>query len=133
MSTTSTGQNVTDVKPVENNNRRSWKTAVAGMVGNLSILIFQPLENVKVRMQANDGMRNHHLPKYGNFRDTFKSMWKNEGYIAFYRGTIVNIAANMVSGGMFFYLFADGKKRYNYSRETSSMLLTTWISLRAGL
>ena len=53
-----------------------WKTSVAGVVANFSNLIFQPLSNVKVRLQANDGMKNHHLPRYTGFFDTGKTMWK---------------------------------------------------------
>jgi hypothetical protein len=113
--------------------RARWKTVVAGIAGNASLFIFHPLENVKTRLQANDGMKNNHLPKYNGVIDTFKKMWVNEGLISFYRGMWINILANSVSGGIFFGLFADGKKRYNYNRETSPLWLTIWISLRAGL
>lgn len=123
----------TSPKVEEKAKRARWKTAVAGITGNLSIVLFQPLENVKLRLQANDGMKNHHLPKYQGVIDTFKTMWAKEGLVAFYRGMFVNIAANAVSGGLFFGIFADGKKRYNYDRETSPLWLTIWISLRAGL
>ena len=58
-----------------------WKTSVAGMVANFSNLIFQPLENVKIRLQANDGMKNHHLPRYTGFLDTGRTMWKTEGLV----------------------------------------------------
>ena len=113
--------------------RAFWKTGTAGVLGNLSIIIFQPFENIKLRLQANDGMRNHHLPKYKGFFDAAKSMWGQEGYIAFYRGMYINLIANMITGGFFFGLFADGKKRYKYNRETSPLWLTIWISLRAGM
>ena len=122
----------TTTPETQSKKRPGWHTGVAGMAGNMSILIFQPLENVKLRLQANDGMKNHHLPKYNGFMDTFKKMWKNEGYIAFYRGMFVNILANALSGGMFFYLFGEGKKRYNYDRETSPLWLTIWLGFRAG-
>jgi hypothetical protein len=117
----------------ESTQRPRWKTVVAGICGNLSLFIFQPLDNVKVRLQANDGMKNNHLPKYEGAIDTFKTMWKNEGLVSFYRGMYINILANAVSGGIFFGIFADGKKRYNYERETAPLWLTMWISLRAGL
>ena len=40
---------------------------------------------------------------------------------------------NCLSNIIFFTIYADGKKRYNYSRETSSLGLTTFISMRAGV
>ena len=113
--------------------RSRWKKGFAGILGNFSTLIFQPVENIKIRLMVNDGMRNHHLPKYYGFIDTAKHMWKNEGIVSFYRGTFANIVANSVSGGVFFFMFEDGKKVYNYTRETSPLWLTIWISLRAGL
>jgi hypothetical protein len=113
--------------------RARWKTVLAGIAGNASLFIFHPLENVKTRLQANDGMKNNHLPKYEGVFDTFKSMWQKEGLVAFYRGMYVNIVANAISGGIFFGMMQDGKKRYNYQRETAPLWLTIWISLRAGL
>ena len=113
--------------------RSKWKSFVAGVFGNLSLFIFHPLENIKIRLQANDGMRNNHLPKYNGAFDAIAKMWKKEGLVAFYRGMYINILANAISGGIFFSVYADGKKKYNYDRETSSIWLTALISLRAGL
>ena len=129
MSTTIESESIQKSKQ----DRSRWKKAVAGILGNFSTLVFQPVENVKIRLQVNDGMKNHHLPKYNGFIDTTKHMWKNEGIVSFYRGTFANIVANSVSGGVFFFMFEDGKKVYNYTRETSPLWLTIWISLRAGL
>ena len=97
---------------VEQKQRPRWKTGVAGVVGNLSLLVFQPLDNVKIRLQANDGMKNNHLPKYDGVIDTFKTMWRNEGLVAFYRGMFVNILANAVSGGKL-TLFENFAKAWN--------------------
>lgn len=113
-------------------NRASWKSAISGACGNLTALIFQPLENVKLRLQVNDGMKNHHLPQYRGFVDWATSMWKQEGYIAFYRGAYINIFANTVSNFMFFGFYGDGKKRYNYNRETSPWWHAALLSFRAS-
>jgi len=74
--------------------KSGWKTAVAGLFGNFSTLIFHPLENVKLRMQINDGMRNNHLPHYNGLFDTIKMMWRTEGYVAFFRGMYINMLGN---------------------------------------
>ena len=52
--------------------------------------------------------------------------------IIYFIGTIATTAANSISGGIFFYVFEDGKKAYNYHRDTASVWLTMLISLRAG-
>jgi len=64
--------------------------------------------------------------------DVFKRMWREEGIVAFYRGVYINMIGNCMANILFFTIYADGKKRYNYSRETSSLGLTTFISMRAG-
>lgn len=88
---------------------------MAGLAGNLAILAFHPLESVKVRLQANDGHVNNHLPYYKNVWDVFRQMYRNEGLTAFYRGVYINMIGNTMSNMLFFTLYADGKKRYNYS------------------
>ena len=45
----------------------------------------------------------------------------------------VNMVGNCLANVIFFGLFADGKKRYNYSRETSTLGETVFISMRAGM
>lgn len=73
------------------------------------------------------------MPKYKDVFDVFRRMYKEEGIVSFYRGMYINMIGNCLSSIIFFTLLADGKKRYNYSRETSSLGLTTFISMRAGV
>jgi hypothetical protein len=42
-------------------------------------------------------------------------MYLEEGLVSFYRGVYINMVGNTVSNMLFFSLYADGKKRYNYS------------------
>ena len=104
-----------------------WKTAIAGLVSNISALMFHPLENVKIRMQSNDGMRNNHLPHYKGFFNTIHLMYKNEGAIAFFRGVWVNMLGNCSANFIFFYMYAREKKAFEYQRETAPLWLTAYI------
>jgi len=60
-------------------------------------------------------------------------MYWEEGILSFYWGTFINLLGNTVSNILFFTIYADGKKRYNYSRENSSLFDTVFISMRAGV
>jgi solute carrier family 25 (mitochondrial folate transporter), member 32 len=113
--------------------KSGWKTALAGLLANFSTLIFHPLENVKLRLQSNDGMRNNHLPHYQGLADTIKRMYKTEGSVAFFRGVYVNMLGNWTASYIFFYVYAKEKKRLNYRRDTASFWLTAYISMKAGI
>lgn len=45
----------------------------------------------------------------------------------------INLLGNSLSNILFFTIYADGKKRYNYSRETSTITDSTFIAMRAGV
>jgi len=65
--------------------------------------------------------------------DVFWWMLLEEGIASFYRGMFINMVGNTVSNILFFTIYADGKKRYNYSWETSDFYLTVFIAMRAGM
>ena len=88
---------------------------------------------IKLFTEVNDGHANNHLPKYKSVFDVFSRMYKEEGLVAFYRGVYINMVGNTLSNLIFFTIYADGKKRYNYSRENSPFWLTAFISMRAGV
>jgi len=56
-----------------------------------------------------------------------------EGFSVLYRGVLINIIAGSVANSIFFYVYADGKKRYNYDPNHPYSLKTVFISMRAGL
>ena len=41
-------------------------------------------------------------------------MYRHEGLISLYRGAMVNIVAGSFANSIFFYVYTDGKQRYNY-------------------
>ena len=60
-------------------------------------------------------------------------MYKNEGFGSLYRGVVLNAFAGALANSIFFYVYSDGKKRYNYDPEKPFALSTIFISQRAGL
>lgn len=50
-----------------------------------------------------------------------------------YRGVIINALAGSIANMVFFYVYSDGKKRYNYDPSKPYSMTTVLISLRAGL
>ena len=96
-------------------------------------MIFQPFENVKLRLQINDGMKNNHIPQYKGIGHIVKTMYKTEGLISFYRGVYINLMGNSVANAIFFYIYGYEKKLWNYKRETAPMWLTAYISMKAAV
>jgi hypothetical protein len=56
-----------------------------------------------------------------------------EGFPVLYRGVLVNIVAGSIANSIFFYVYADGKKRYHYDPSKPYSMNTVFISMRAGL
>lgn len=53
--------------------------------------------------------------------------------MSLYRGVLVNILVGTGANMIFFYVYNDGKKRYNYDPEKPFSLTTIMISLRSGI
>ena len=60
-------------------------------------------------------------------------MWAEEGFYSLYRGALVNILAGSLANSIFFYVYADGKIRYNYDPNKPGEWTTVIISMRAAL
>lgn len=110
-----------------------WKSSVAGIVANLASLVFHPLENVKIRFQANDLAKNNPIPAYRGISDALKRIAYEEGFFSLYRGVIINMIAGSLANSVFFYVYSDGKKRYDYDPRYPYSFKTIMISMRAGL
>ena len=106
--------------------------SVAGTAANLASQILYPLENLKLRFQANNNTSANPVPAYRGIVNGLTSMYKQEGVGAMYRGVSLSIFAGSVANSIFFYVYADGKKRYNYDPQQPTSWKTLWISYRAG-
>lgn len=102
-------------------------------MANLASCVFHPLENIKIRFQASDLAKNNPIPKYGGIMDAFRRIRLEEGLHSLYRGVIINMVAGSIANSIFFYVYSDGKKRYDYDPKHPYSVKTILISMRAGL
>lgn len=82
---------------------------------------------------ASDLARNNPIPAYKGIYDALRTMYRKEGFYSLYRGVIINIIAGSVANSIFFYIYTDGKRRYNYDPSHPYSWKTIFISWRAGL
>lgn len=61
------------------------------------------------------------------------TIYKEEGFFSLYRGVIINLVAGSIANSVFFYVYQDGKTRYDYDPKKPYSLKTIMISMRAGL
>ena len=113
--------------------RAAWKVSVAGFAANLASQVLYPLENVKFRFMAGNNASNNPVPAYQSIWQALKMMYANEGVGALYRGMTMNIFAGSVANSLFFYVYADGKRKYDYDPSRPYSWKTLVISYRAGI
>ena len=82
---------------------------------------------------ANDLARNNPIPAYKGIYDAIISMYRTEGFRSLYRGVFMNICAGSLANSIFFYVYTDGKKRYNYDHNNPYSMKVIWISWQSGL
>ena len=107
----------------------SWAGAMAHTIG----CTLHPLENVKLRFQANDMAKNNPIPQYKGIIDSLKKVGRDEGISALYRGAGINLVAGVLANYIFFYVYNDGKRRYGVDQSNISSWKTGMISLKAGM
>ena len=66
-----------------------WMSSFAGIVANTASCVLHPLENIKLRFQANDLAKNNPIPKYSGIADAFRTIYSHEGIASLYRGALL--------------------------------------------
>ena len=82
---------------------------------------------------ASDYAKNNPIQAYSGIVDAITRMYRHEGLMSLYRGAIVNITAGSIANSIFFYMYTDGKHRYNYDPSNPNSWTTVIISLRASI
>ena len=60
-------------------------------------------------------------------------MYATEGFISLYRGALVNVFAGSLANSIFFFVYTEGKAKYNYDPQNPNSMTTVVISLRASI
>lgn len=82
---------------------------------------------------ANNQAKNNPVPVYRSIPHALKTIYQTEGFNTLYRGFGTSLAAGVTTYGMFFYIYADGKKRYGFDKDKPHKLKHLGLSFRAGV
>ena len=89
--------------------RRQWDATAAmacGMLaGGLSVFVTMPFDVVKTQMQGLDAGR------YSSTVDCVRKVWREDGLLAFWRGTTPRLGRVMCSGGITFTAYEIAMKQ----------------------
>ena len=111
MVTTASVQTNGDVKNMvkRESAKRASDHLVAGIVGGTSstVLLF-PLDLIKVRFQVHDQSKR----AYPSVISAFRTIQRQEGFLALYKGLSPAVFANALSWGGYFFLYENAKSRY---------------------
>ena len=91
---------------------------LAGTVSTVSLL---PLDNIKVRLQVNDGNRKNNNPKrtrFASFR-LLRGVIRHEGIQGLYQGLSPAVVGSAVSWGGFFFVYESFKKALRTRKNDS--------------
>ena len=101
---------------MDRKDKEGWKPGIAGFIGGAaSTMLLLPLDNVKVRLQVNEGMQAKTTSvlsdqrRFGAVR-MFRYIIKYEGVGGLYQGLFPAVVGSAVSWGGFFYVY-EGMKR----------------------
>jgi solute carrier family 25 folate transporter 32 len=133
-------------------NASSTMKAIAPLVagfsgGTVGTILLMPLDNIKVRLQVNEGVAtggtpssfsssspaSGSRPRLGSIR-MFHGVMKHEGIRGLYQGLVPAVIGSAVSWGGFFFVYEDLKSRLRHYKErngTSSKILDGGDSVAA--
>lgn len=90
-----------------------WMEYLAGWAGGIGrVLTGQPFDMVKTRIQVQDSKN----PTYSGSGDCFKKIYKNEGLLAFYKGTAIPLAAVGSVSALHFMTYAQTRKFFKVKK-----------------
>ncbi|KAL6779797.1 hypothetical protein ACKKBG_A13760 [Auxenochlorella protothecoides x Auxenochlorella symbiontica] len=102
--------------------RPQWHHGVAGgSAGVATVLLLQPLDVIKTRLQVQDGIKGT-LPLYQGTLDAARSIVRQEGYQALYAGLAPAVLGAGVAWGVYFFTYNRAKERYRAWQGSSGKL-----------
>lgn len=107
---------MTDIIEIDNSFSRKAKDITAGFVGGATqVLIGQPADLIKIRLQTS--------AYNATSIDIIKSVLKNEGIFAFYKGTLAPLFGVGVCVSLQFYGFHESKRQILQKYNTTQLSL----------
>ena len=133
----------------ENDGEGSWKPGLSGFsAGAVSTMLLLPLDNIKVRLQVNEGSNSklsstkamssngrsatkdqfHRHTRLGAIR-MLRGVIKYEGVRGLYQGMFPAIFGSAVSWGGFFYVYETMKRQLRYAKSSDYIISNTTESV----
>ncbi|XP_046859545.1 mitochondrial folate transporter/carrier-like [Xenia sp. Carnegie-2017] len=113
-----------------------YEHLLAGLSGGVcSTLALHPLDVIKVRLQAYDGVNSDPHRSYSGLRHAFRSIYMEHGWKGFYQGVIPNLWGAGLAWGLYFFGFnflKDAIKGDKRQTLTAKEHLITGILTGAG-
>lgn len=103
----------TKEKNPEEEKRKVLIQTFSGMMGALTIQLLHPFDLLKARFQSHDsGPKSQNVvPKYNSVLHSLKTILKEEGPSAFFRGAGISFVGNQVSYALFFGLYEISRQK----------------------
>jgi len=108
--------------------------ALAGMGASFTIQLLHPFDLLKVRFQSHDSgpISRNIVPKYSSVVNSFKTILKQEGAGAFFKGVSISLIGNNLSYGLFFALYEKHRQMFRKHIPDSEFGLSLVSSMLAA-
>lgn len=108
------------------------QVVAGGSAGFLEVCIMQPLDVVKTRMQLQN-TKTLSKEQYKGVFDCFGKMYKNEGFLSFWKGIFPPLLAETPKRAIKFVCFEQCKPLFLFGSSTPTPLTFSLAGLTAGL
>jgi len=109
----------------------AMQIAAGGSAGFVEVCLMHPLDLVKTRFQIQRGPDDPN--RYKNLADCFRTIYRSEGFKAFYKGILPPILAETPKRATKFFTFEQYKKLFLFGSDKPTPLTFSLAGLLAGL
>jgi len=83
----------------------------------IGTICLHPLDNIKVRLQAQDNKIHAGRARYNGFVDAIRQIKVAEGWRGFYSGVGANFSGGVIAWGTYFYFYSSFKQFYSNKKQ----------------
>ncbi|KAL5008111.1 hypothetical protein ScPMuIL_013692 [Solemya velum] len=105
--------------------------AAGGCAGFVEVSIMHPLDLIKTRFQIQRGPEDPH--RYTSLADCFRKIYKQEGFLSFYKGIFPPLLAETPKRAVKFFTFERYKTLFSHGDYLHASWVFTFAGLFAGL
>lgn len=123
------------VQSKEERRKRIIVQSTAGALASATMHLLHPFDVIKVRFQSHDsGVRERNvIPKYMSLKDSFKTIYREEGIRGFYKGMVVTLLASNIAYGLSFACYEGMKQKLRPHFENEIALDATALLFSSAM